>query len=130
MDFAAWFEAYIGGRWYTFDPRNNIPRIGRVLIARGRDATDVAMTNVSRTVGHDQVVEELVISFTHTTPVDWILPGVAPTGKRVNPVVICFDPISLVTRGMVCMPLPRSTTGNESILRICAAAMAISPLGN
>jgi transglutaminase-like putative cysteine protease len=43
-DFAAWFEAYIGGKWYTFDPRNNVPRIGRVLIARGRDAADVAMT--------------------------------------------------------------------------------------
>jgi transglutaminase-like putative cysteine protease len=45
MDFAAWFEAYIGGRWYTFDPRNNVPRIGRVLIGRGRDATDVAISN-------------------------------------------------------------------------------------
>ena len=43
MDFAAWFEAYLGGRWYTFDPRNNIPRIGRVLIARGRDASDAAI---------------------------------------------------------------------------------------
>ncbi len=42
-DFAAWFEAYLGGRWYTFDPRNNIPRIGRILMARGRDATDVAI---------------------------------------------------------------------------------------
>jgi transglutaminase-like putative cysteine protease len=45
MDFAAWFEAYIGGRWHTFDPRNNVPRIGRVLIGRGRDATDVAISN-------------------------------------------------------------------------------------
>ncbi len=45
---------------------------------------DVQMTNVSRTVGHDQVVEELVISFTHTTPMDWLLPGVAPTGKHVE----------------------------------------------
>jgi transglutaminase-like putative cysteine protease len=44
MDFAAWFEAYLGGVWYTFDPRNNVPRIGRVLIARGRDAADVAIT--------------------------------------------------------------------------------------
>jgi transglutaminase-like putative cysteine protease len=44
MDFAAWFEAYLGGRWYTFDPRNNVPRIGRVLMARGRDAIDVAIT--------------------------------------------------------------------------------------
>lgn len=44
MDFAAWFEAYLGGSWYVFDPRNNVPRIGRVLIARGRDAADVAIT--------------------------------------------------------------------------------------
>ena len=44
MDFAGWFEAYIGGAWYTFDARNNRPRIGRVLIARGRDAADVAIT--------------------------------------------------------------------------------------
>jgi transglutaminase-like putative cysteine protease len=43
-DFAAWFEAYVGGGWYTFDARNNMPRIGRVLIARGRDAADVAIT--------------------------------------------------------------------------------------
>jgi transglutaminase-like putative cysteine protease len=45
MDFAGWFEAYLGGRWYTFDPRNNMPRIGRVLIARGRDAADVPITH-------------------------------------------------------------------------------------
>jgi len=42
-DFAAWFEAYLGGGWHTFDPRNNVPRIGRVLLARGRDAADVAI---------------------------------------------------------------------------------------
>ena len=42
-DFAAWIEVYIGGGWYIFDPRNNVPRIGRVLIARGRDAADVAI---------------------------------------------------------------------------------------
>ncbi len=43
MDFAAWLEAYLGDRWYTFDPRNNVRRAGRVLIGRGRDALDVAM---------------------------------------------------------------------------------------
>jgi transglutaminase-like putative cysteine protease len=43
-DFAAWFDVYLGGTWYTFDARNNVPRIGRVLIARGRDASDVAIT--------------------------------------------------------------------------------------
>ena len=44
MDFSAWFEVYLGDRWYTFDARHNVPRIGRILIARGRDATDVAIT--------------------------------------------------------------------------------------
>ena len=43
MDFCAWMEVYLAGRWWTFDPRNNQPRIGRVLIGRGRDALDVAM---------------------------------------------------------------------------------------
>ena len=41
MDFSAWMEVYLGGRWRTFDPRNNMPRMARVLIARGRDAIDV-----------------------------------------------------------------------------------------
>ncbi|MBV9258740.1 MAG: transglutaminase family protein [Ktedonobacteraceae bacterium] len=43
MDFCAWMEVYLSGRWWTFDPRNNVPRTGRVLIGRGRDALDVAM---------------------------------------------------------------------------------------
>ena len=44
MDFSAWFEAFLGGKWYTFDARHNKPRIGRVLMARGRDAVDTALT--------------------------------------------------------------------------------------
>jgi transglutaminase-like putative cysteine protease len=44
MDFSAWFQAYLEDRWWTFDARNNTPRMGRVLIAVGRDATDVAIT--------------------------------------------------------------------------------------
>jgi transglutaminase-like putative cysteine protease len=44
MDFSAWFEAYLDGRWWTFDARNNQPRLGRILMATGRDASDVAMT--------------------------------------------------------------------------------------
>jgi transglutaminase-like putative cysteine protease len=44
MDFAAWFEAYLDGRWHTFDARNNTPRTGRVVVGRGRDAVDVALT--------------------------------------------------------------------------------------
>ncbi|MGV0991196.1 MAG: transglutaminase-like domain-containing protein [Mycobacterium sp.] len=64
MDFAAWFEVFLDGHWYTFDARNNIPRIGRVLIARGRDAGDVALSNAfgdntlaSFTVRCDEVPE-------------------------------------------------------------------------
>lgn len=44
MDFSGWFEVFLGGRWLTVDPRNLVPRIGRVLIAHGRDAADVAIT--------------------------------------------------------------------------------------
>ena len=43
MDFNAWFEVFLGGRWFTFDARHNQPRIGRILIARGRDAADIPM---------------------------------------------------------------------------------------
>lgn len=64
MDFAGWFEALLGGRWYTFDARNNTPRIGRVLIARGRDAADVAIATTfgpntlqSFLVRTDEVIE-------------------------------------------------------------------------
>lgn len=44
MDFSAWFEAYLGHQWYTFDARHNVPRIGRIVMARGRDAVDTALT--------------------------------------------------------------------------------------
>lgn len=44
MDFSAWFDVYIDGDWYTYDARHNFPRIGRILMARGRDATDTALT--------------------------------------------------------------------------------------
>ena len=53
MDFSAWFEVYLKGGWYTFDARHNTPRIGRILVARGRDATDVA---ISTSFGHTQLV--------------------------------------------------------------------------
>lgn len=64
MDFCAWTEVFLGGRWWTFDPRNNTPRVGRVLIGRGRDALDVAMVTTfgaapleSMTVWADEVKE-------------------------------------------------------------------------
>src|SRR5438270_6802106 len=44
MDFSGWFEVYLGGRWHTLDARHNTPRVGRVVMARGRDAVDVALT--------------------------------------------------------------------------------------
>jgi len=45
MDFSAWIEVYLGGAWRAFDPRNNVPRIGRIVVARGRDAADVPLIN-------------------------------------------------------------------------------------
>jgi len=59
MDFSAWFEAFLGDRWYSFDARHNKPRIGRILIARGRDAADVA---ISTTFGRTQLVRFSVVT--------------------------------------------------------------------
>lgn len=59
MDFSAWFEVFLGGRWYTFDARHNHPRIGRVVIARGRDAADVA---IATTFGQAQLARFSVIT--------------------------------------------------------------------
>jgi transglutaminase-like putative cysteine protease len=62
MDFSAWFEAFLGDRWWTFDARHNSPRRGRVLVAVGRDATDVAITTSfggARLVQFDVVTEEV-----------------------------------------------------------------------
>ncbi len=71
MDFSAWFEAYLGGRWYTFDARHNRPRIGRIVMARGRDATDVAL---STAFGGSRLAHFSVLT-------DEVAPaGVAPAG--------------------------------------------------
>jgi transglutaminase-like putative cysteine protease len=62
MDFSAWFEAYLDGQWWTFDARNNVPRIGRVLMAVGRDASDVAMTTsfgIANLTGFQVVSDEV-----------------------------------------------------------------------
>jgi transglutaminase-like putative cysteine protease len=58
MDFSAWFEAYLDNRWWTFDARHNQPRIGRVLVATGMDAIDVALTTSfgSAPLAHFEVV--------------------------------------------------------------------------
>jgi transglutaminase-like putative cysteine protease len=45
MDFSAWIEVFLDGAWRTFDPRNNVPRIGRIVVARGRDAADIPLIN-------------------------------------------------------------------------------------
>lgn len=45
MDFSAWIEVYLDGAWHTFDPRNNVRRIGRIVVARGRDAADIPLVN-------------------------------------------------------------------------------------
>lgn len=65
MDFSAWFEAYLEGAWRTFDARHNAPRIGRILIARGRDATDAAITTtygLAPLLGFKVITEELPLA--------------------------------------------------------------------
>jgi transglutaminase-like putative cysteine protease len=63
MDFNAWFEAYLGGRWYTFDARHNMPRIGRIAVARGRDAMDIPMLHTfgAHSLGKFEVITEQVL---------------------------------------------------------------------
>jgi transglutaminase-like putative cysteine protease len=72
MDFAGWFEAYLDGAWHTFDARNNTPRIGRVLIARGRDAVDVPISN---TFGPNTLVSFKVYTDELVDGVPVVLPG-------------------------------------------------------
>ncbi len=71
MDFSAWFEVYLENRWWTFDARHNRPRIGRVLMATGRDAADVAITT---SFGSARLTQFTVVT-------DEVVPEVARTGS-------------------------------------------------
>jgi transglutaminase-like putative cysteine protease len=65
MDFSAWFEVYLDNRWWAFDARNNQPRIGRILMATGRDASDVAITTsfgIANLTNFTVVTEEVLLS--------------------------------------------------------------------
>jgi transglutaminase-like putative cysteine protease len=86
MDFSAWFEVYLSGRWWTFDARHNVPRIGRILMGTGRDAIDVALTTSFGTttlekfvVWTDEVGEEALAQqaapVVPTTPVAPVAPA-------------------------------------------------------
>lgn len=62
MDFSAWFQAYLDGRWYTMDARHNVPRIGRILIGTGRDAADVAISTTfgpASLAGFEVITDEI-----------------------------------------------------------------------
>ena len=77
MDFSAWFEAYIGGRWYTFDARHNTPRIGRIVMAHGRDAVDTAITTAfgaNRLVRFDVHTDEVADTDLSRHPSETALP--------------------------------------------------------
>ena len=84
-DFAAWFEAYLGGQWHMFDPRNNVPRVGRILLARGRDAADVAITT---TFGPNTLNSFRVWTDEICAAVAAEAPGVATTNLR-DPIIVC-----------------------------------------
>lgn len=71
MDFSAWFDVYLSGGWHTFDARHNCPRVGRILMARGRDATDTALTTTfgpARLAGFDVHTYELEADLDPSAP--------------------------------------------------------------
>ena len=75
MDFSAWFEAYIGGQWYTFDARHNHPRIGRIVMARGRDAADVAISTAFGPAPLERftvITDEVVTDFPAVAPISMV----------------------------------------------------------
>jgi transglutaminase-like putative cysteine protease len=71
MDFSAWFEVYLDDRWWTFDARNNVPRVGRILMAAGRDASDVAITT---SFGRADLVYFFVVSEEEGAPLQHLEP--------------------------------------------------------
>ena len=94
---------------------------------------DVKMVSVSRTIGTDQIVDEEVVSFTHTTPIDWLLPGVPPTGKKVEMAVavivgikdgkithehIYWDQASVLVQIGLLEPTHLPVSGSESARRV------------
>lgn len=84
MDFNAWFEAYLGGRWYTFDARHNTRRIGRIVVARGRDATDVPLLH---TFGAHRLGAFRVWTHEHegALPIEMPLPPAKEASRRCGP---------------------------------------------
>ncbi|MFN8632290.1 MAG: transglutaminase family protein [Chloroflexota bacterium] len=117
MDFHAWFEAYLGGRWYTFDARHNVPRIGRVKIAHGRDAVDVALSTsygaanlVSMVVWADEIPDQPEEGFADAGN---SIPGSATLAPQTAPSVVLED------EDTVASSLPRLDEGMGS--GACAA---------
>lgn len=83
MDFSAWFEVFLGGRWFTFDARHNHPRIGRILIARGRDAADVA---ISTCFGSSNLARFTVLTEELVDRNDRRSPNLVPGPRSFDPV--------------------------------------------
>jgi transglutaminase-like putative cysteine protease len=87
MDFSAWFEAFLGGRWYTFDARHNQPRIGRIIIARGRDAADVAISTTfgtAKLVRFSVLTEEIQSEHASSLVPSQELVGTMPPAQKVR----------------------------------------------
>jgi hypothetical protein len=88
MDFAGWFEAYLDGSWHTFDPRNNEPRIGRVLVGRGRDAVDVPLSNAfgeNTLVGFKVWMDEVGPLTVLDRRIGWrVFPPPPPSHRRIS----------------------------------------------
>ena len=113
IDLVALWEAHTGAEFDTrdvdatmatmvFDPYvNHVPTlaggVGHDELKRfykyhfiGGNPPDTTLSPVSRTVGEDQIVDEMIFSFTHTSVIDWMLPGVAPTGRPVEVALVAI----------------------------------------
>ncbi len=91
MDFSAWFEVYLGGRWYTLDARHHEPRIARVLMARGRDATDVAL---STSFGMNTLAQFKVWTDEVTSPIARSEPVAS---VQIGPIIVPLNPMPVAT---------------------------------
>lgn len=95
MDFSSWIEVYLSGEWHVFDPRNNAPRTGRILIARGRDAVDVA---ISTSFGPNTLTSFRVTCFEIPQPPRQELPA-------ANPMLVEHPARLLITRSNGHVPI-------------------------
>jgi hypothetical protein len=125
MDFSAWFEVFLDGRWYTMDARHNHPRIGRIVMGRGRDAADVAISTsfgVAKLARFEIVTEH---AQNHQCACSLLTPG--PFRLGYTPVIV--SPIHACPTEFTFMCFPSRTVASESRRRWAPSAARLAIAG-